>query len=217
MKRILASHARGFTLLEIILALSLTAMLLSMLTAGVYGVVRDWDNNAERLEQDLEQTIAILQLERALQGAFPHSHRDLRTLARHVFFAGAGDELSWVSTVSPQRGDGLTAWRLYSTREGTYLQLAPALSDDPSERLQDAPARLLFAAYRAEFQYLYEDLQFQRRWRSDWPGAVFNILPLAVHVRLIPIDGDVANSLDIVAPLMAIEHRSIRPNLELIR
>jgi general secretion pathway protein J len=214
MSQYTSRHSQGFTLLEIILALSLTAMLLSMLTAGVYGVVRDWDNNAERLEQDLEQTIAILQLERALQGAFAHSYRDMRTLARHVFFTGESDELSWVSTVSPQRTGGLTAWRLYSTREGTFLQLAPALSDEPSDRLQEAAPRLLFADYRAEFQYLYEDLQFQRRWRSDWPGPVFNLLPLAVHVRLVPIDDEMAEPLDIIAPLMAREHRSLRPQLE---
>jgi general secretion pathway protein J len=97
---------RGFTLLEILIALSLTAMLLSMLTAGVYGVVRDWDNNAEGLERTLDQSTALLQLERALQGAFPHSFRNLDTLGREVYFDGRSDELAWVSTVSPQRNPG---------------------------------------------------------------------------------------------------------------
>lgn len=211
-------RSAGFTLLEIMIALSLTAMLLSMLTAGVYGVVRDWDNNAEALENSLDQTIAVLQLERALQGAFPHSFRDTETLVRHVYFDGLADELAWVSSVSPQRNTGLTAWRLFSdASEGLYLQLTPAFSDDPESRLLAAAPRLLLAGYTAEFQYLYEDLQFQRVWRDDWPGREFNILPMAVHVRLIPIDGDTEHELDIVAPVAAREHRSLRPNLELIR
>ena len=122
-----SGRSRGFTLLEIMIALSLTAMLLTMLTAGMYGVIRDWDNNAQGLEETLDEAVAILQLERALQGAFPHSYREADTLARHVFFAGESTALSWVSTVSPQRDAGLTAWRLYDEAgAGIYLQLTVA-------------------------------------------------------------------------------------------
>src|SRR5690606_23660518 len=95
-----ARRAGGFTLLEILIALALTATLLTMLTAGVYGVVRDWDNNAAGLENSLEEAVALLQLERALHGAFPHSYRDMETLGYHVYFDGQADQLSWVSTVS---------------------------------------------------------------------------------------------------------------------
>lgn len=208
----------GFTLLEIILALSLTAMLLSMLTAGVYGVVRDWDDNAAALESSLDQTISLLQLERALQAAFPHSYRDPDTLGRHVFFDGQQDQLSWVSTVSPDRSVGLMAWRLSNDPDlGVMLQLAPALTDDPSLRLAESEMRVLLPGYQAEFQYMYEDLQFSRRWREDWPAFEFNILPMAAHISFVPLDGDTDIELDIIAAIAAREHRSIRPNLELIR
>ncbi|MDP2283569.1 MAG: prepilin-type N-terminal cleavage/methylation domain-containing protein [Pseudohongiella sp.] len=207
-------HAhRGFTLLEILIALSLTAMLLSMLTAGVYGVVRDWDNNAEGLERTLDQSTAVLQLERALQGAFPHSYRNIETLGREVFFDGQDDELAWVSSVSPQRNPGLTAWRLYSVSgEGVYLQLAPALSDYPGARLLDAEPILLISGYRAEFRYLFEDLQFERRWREEWDGATLQSLPMAVHIRLSRTDdGDRNNGIDVIAPILSTQHRTIQP------
>ncbi|HBN14304.1 MAG TPA: hypothetical protein DD407_04630 [Pseudohongiella sp.] len=208
---------RGFTLLEIILALALTATLMTMLTAGMFSVVRDWDNNASALENNLDESIAILQLERALQGAFPHSYRDPETLGRHVYFEGESNQLSWVSTVSPERRDGLTAWRLFwRGDEGVYLQLAPALSDEPTARLDEAEPRLLLPGYRVSFQYLYEDLEFERLWREDWPAFTFSVLPFAVHVRLEPIDDRNVETLDIVAPVNARQHRSIRPNLELI-
>jgi len=206
---------RGFTLLEILIALSLTAMLLSMLTAGVYGVVRDWDNNAEGLERTLDQSTALLQLERALQGAFPHSYRNTDTLGREVYFDGLSEEMAWVSSVSPQRNSGLTAWRLYSVNdEGVFLQLAPALSDHPGQRLLDAEPILLISGYQAEFFYLFENLQFERRWRDEWDGALLQSLPLAVHMRLTRIDNraqDRRDVIDVVAPIRSTQHRSIQP------
>lgn len=215
-----APRSRGFTLLEILIALSLTAMLLTMLTAGVYGVIRDWDDNAGGLETTLDQTVAILQLERALQGSFPHSYRDSETLGRHVYFDGESDRLSWVSSVSPQRNPGLTAWRIYSDEDGrVLLQLAPAFSDDPDERLSAAEPILLLEGYELEIQYLFEDLDFQRRWRDEWSGRDLQSLPNAVYVRLIPIDRSrqsPAELIEIVAPIASTRHRSIEPTQEFL-
>lgn len=213
----------GFTLLEILIALSLTAMLLAMLTAGVYGVIRDWDNNSEGLENTLEQTVAFLQLERSLQGAFPHSYRDPETLGRHVYFDGESERLSWVSSVSPQRNPGLTAWQIFSESNGNVmLQLAPALSDHPGERLDSAEPILLVQGYDLEIRYLYEDLDFARRWRDEWSGMDLQSLPMAVHIRLIPADAsgrgrtDPTQQVDIVAPVFSTRHRSIQPTQEFL-
>lgn len=206
------AESRGFTLIELLLALSLSAMLMTMLTAGVYSVVRDWRDNYRGLDSTLDQTVAALQIERALQGAFAHSYRDLDTLSRLIFFQGDPEELSWVSTVSPQRSGGLTAWRLSSeSGEGVQLQLAPALSNDPRPRLDEADQRLLLPGYTAEFRFLYEDLEENRVWRDTWDGEERLGLPLAVHVLLTPVD-DGGEPLDIVAPIHANTHRSIDPN-----
>lgn len=213
-----AVKQRGFTLLEILIALALTAMLLSMLTAGIYGVVNDWDNNAEALERDLDKAIAILQIERALQGAFAHSYRDTDTLARRVYFDGQQAELAWVSTVSPERSPGMTAWRLYQDpRDGIYLQLSPAFTDNPADRLRQAEPRLLLPGYQMSISYLYEDLEFNRVWRSDWPGFDFNMLPLAVHIQLESVERDNSDPIDIIAVVAVQQHRTVRPNMELIR
>jgi general secretion pathway protein J len=219
MKRQSISHPKGFTLLELLLALALTATLMTMLTAGVYGVIRDWDDNASGLEHTLDETIAMLQLERALLGAFPHSYRDPATLGRHVYFDGEKNELSWVSSVSPQRQSGLTAWRLYSVgNQGIYLQLAPALSDHPGQRLRAADPILLLEGYRVEFSYLYQSSNLDRRWRDSWQAHELLALPLGVHLRLIPTGGNnAANTREIVAPIMANLHRSLQANTELLR
>jgi general secretion pathway protein J len=215
-QRHVAPGQSGFTLIEIILSLALTAMLLSLLSMGMYGVMNDWENDTSALDARLDDTVAILQLERALQGAFPHSYRDPNTLGRFVYFQGEDDVLSWVSSVSPQRSGGLTAWRLESRAgEGVFLQLAPAMSDDPRGRLDDTEPFLLLQNYTASFSYLYEELDFSKRWRDDWPGEELHALPLAVSVVLEPLDSAGAEdaSLNIIARIRAYEHRTLRPNL----
>jgi len=203
----------GFTLIEVVLSLALTAMLLSLLSTGMYAVMNDWENDTAALDASLDETVAILQLERALQGAFPHSYRDVNSLGRLVYFQGEDDTLSWVSTVSPQRSGGLTAWRLESVDdEGVSLQLAPAKSDDPTARLQNTEPVLLLPQYTARFRYLYEELDFSKQWRDDWPGDEMVVLPLAVHVLLTPIEAaDRDQVINIVARIRANEHRDLRP------
>lgn len=208
------SSQRGFTLIEIILSLALTAMLLSLLSTGMYTVMKDWEKDTDSLDENLDETVAILQLERALQGAFPHSYRDEESLGRFVYFKGADDTLSWVSSVSPQRTGGLTAWHLQSIAdEGIYLRLAPAMSDNPDLRLEAADPILLIPHYTAEFDYLYEELDFSKRWRQDWYGEDMQALPLAVSVTLTPIDKDLVptGTLNIIARIRANEHRALRP------
>ncbi|MDT8427970.1 MAG: prepilin-type N-terminal cleavage/methylation domain-containing protein [Pseudomonadales bacterium] len=208
---------QGFTLLELLLAMSLTALLLGLLSAGVYGLVRDWDDNAAGLDRSLDQTIAILQIERALQGAFPHGYRDPETLGQVVYFSGEPEQLSWVSTVSPQRDAGLMAWQLESDpQQGVLLRLAPAFTDDPQPRLQQREAIVLLPGYSASFSYLFNvGNGLDKVWREQWSGATELRLPQAVHVRLTPLAADAPppadTELDIVAPIYAAEHRRIRP------
>jgi len=204
---------QGFTLIEVILSLALTAMLLGLLSTGMYTVMNDWENDTSALDASLDETVAILQLERALQGAFAHSYRNDETLARYVYFSGEDETLNWVSTVSPQRSGGLTAWQLQSVDdEGVYLRLAPAMSDNPQSRLEETEPVLLLANYTARFSFLYEELDFSKRWREDWPGEELHMLPLAVHVLLTPLDSARRNEpLNIIARIRANQHRSLQP------
>ena len=101
-----AARSCGFTLIEVILALALTTLLLGLLSSGVFIVVGDWNRNASLLDASLDGALTILQIDRALHGAFPHSYTNEETLSRQLFFAGESDYLAWVSTVSPQRTPG---------------------------------------------------------------------------------------------------------------
>ena len=202
----------GFTLIEVILALGLTSLILGLLSTGVFLVADDWNRNSDVLDQSLDEALAILQIDRALHGAFPHSFTNEETLSRQLFFTGEDDYLSWVSTVSPQRSAGLTTWELYSVAgEGTYLTLVPAYSDNPSSRLDEAEPMLLFPGYEVEFSYLYEELDENKVWIEEWEAQELLSLPLAVYARFTPAD-DEKELFEIVARIRNNQHRSIQPN-----
>jgi general secretion pathway protein J len=204
----------GFTLVEIILSLGLTALLLGLLSSGVYIVAGDWNRNSDVLDKSLDQALAVLQIDRALHGAFPHSYTNFDTLGREIYFHGEDDYLSFVSAVSPQRSPGLTVWEMYSVAdEGVYLSLVPAFSDNPTERLSESEPILVLENYTAEFSYLYQDLNENRLWIDEWFGEKELSLPLAVYVRFIPERDyeDMNEELEIVARIKNNQHRSIRP------
>ncbi|MCG8415911.1 MAG: prepilin-type N-terminal cleavage/methylation domain-containing protein [Pseudomonadales bacterium] len=207
---------KGFTLIEVMLALSLTAMLLGLLSTGVFVVADDWNRNTDIFDQSLDESLAILQIDRALHGAFPHSFTNRELLSRQIYFTGTDDFISWVTTASPQRRPGLTAWEMFAVRdEGVYLKTVPAFSDDPSLRLEQAEATLILPGHDIELSYLYEDLDESLIWTQEWEGEERLSLPLAIHVRFIPDEDQSAGSVDkeVLARVRNNIHRSIRPNL----
>ncbi len=205
----------GFTLIEVLLALGLTAILLGLLSSAVFMVASDWNRDSDALDRNLDQALAALQLDRALHGAFPHSWLDEEELVRRVYFSGEDETLSWVSTVSPQRATGLAAWRLFNDPDlGVALKLAPAFSDNPDDRLERAEASLLLPGYRASFRYLQTELDESRSWTGAWRGAERLALPQAVYILFEPLD-DAGAPLEIVARIRNERHRSIQPNAAL--
>lgn len=205
-------RSRGFTLLELMLAMALTALLLGMLSAGVYSVVNDWQDEASGLDTMLDKALVVLQLERALVAAFPHSYVHPVRLSRHIYFNGDDTALDFVSAVSPQRSGGLAAWRLYTDDEGLMLKLTPAFADSPDARLDDLDAVNLLPGYRASFRYLLQRDTEEKEWLDAWSGEERQSLPLAVHIVLSPTDAESGEpELEIVAPIRAWRHIQIQP------
>ena len=204
---------RGFTLLELLLSMTLTALLLGMLSAGVYSVVNDWQDESGGLETELDHTLALLQVERALQGAFPHTYIHPERLARFVYFQGDAESLSFVSTVAPQRRSGLTAWRLYTEPgRGVLLQLTPAFSDNPDQRLAAASPTLLLPGYALRVRYLSSQGSDEKVWLDAWPAETMQSLPLAVSLQWLPEDSTL-DTLEVLAPIRANRHQDIEPTL----
>lgn len=206
----------GFTLLELLLALALAAMILTLLAGGSYMVVRDWERSENRLDASLDASLALLQLERALQGAYPHVYKDKKRNRDFIYFAGEKDELTWVSTVAADRDSGLTAWHLARGEEdkGLAVKRVPAFVNNPEKNLREAEAHLLFEKFKVSFEYLYierknrSDETKKEKWRDDWSAEKFQRLPDAVRLRLEPDPGE---PIELIALIAAYEHERLKP------
>ena len=206
----------GFTLLEIMVSMTLTAMLLGMLSAGIYTVVNDWQNETSVLDESLDKSLVLLQIERALFAAFPHSFIDYEeTLNRQVYFYGDEQEMRWVSTVSPQRRTGLTAWKLVSDfDEGLQLTLTPAFSDNPDSRFDELEPTTILNNYTAEFRYLVQRNEDEKEWLDEWDGREMQSLPIAVYIVLTPIDELLDDEiLEVLAAIKTWRHEDLPPTI----
>jgi general secretion pathway protein J len=204
---------QGFTLLELLLSMTLTALLLGMLSAGIYAVVNDWQDESVGLEDELDRALVLLQVERALQGAFPHSYIHPERLARFVYFHGDESSVSFVSTVAPQRSAGLTAWQVYSEPgQGVMLRLTQAYADNPDARLEVAEPVRLLPDYSLRIRYLVSSGIDEKVWLDEWPAEEMQSLPLAVSLHWIPDDGEL-DTLEVLAPIRVNRHEDIEPTL----
>jgi general secretion pathway protein J len=203
----------GFTLMELVIAMTLTAMLLAMLSAGLYGVVNDWQRDTSKLDAGLDQALSVLQLDRALQAAFPHTYVDQEKLARYVFFHGEEDALTFVSTVSPQRQGSLMTWQLIvEPDEGVQVKMTPAFSDDPRARLEALEPVMLLRDYTMEVRYLIQQDIDSKEWLESWDGSERQSLPLAVHIKFIPLAKEQEEEvLEIVAPIRTWRNPDVLP------
>jgi general secretion pathway protein J len=179
-----SSSQDGFTLLEVLIAMTLSVVLLAIVTAGMRTVVDEWqDRSTGPFEDKVDTSLILLQLEQALLGSTPHSYIDQDTLEQNVFFVGTEDTVTWVSSISPQARQELTAWQLTGTeREGVYLRSTPAYADNPTERLENRTGSLILPDYELNVSYLELDEIERPEWLEEWDGVEYQILPMAVRL-----------------------------------
>ncbi len=201
----------GFTLIELIIALSLSTLVMLLLTMGMNLVFKEWTRSSNRLDESLDKVLVLLQIDRALSAAFPHSYRDSKENKKYIFFEGEADKIAWISTISPDRTPGVTAWQLLpSDKSGLEIKIVSAVANDPTERLkQQQSTTIPLAGYKVSFEYLYVDEKFKEdtKWLKKWSAKKLQALPHAVRVYL--DNGE--DSLEIVSVIFAHQHPRFRP------
>ncbi len=213
-----APKQQGFTLLELIISMALAAMVVALLSVGFNLVINDWQRSTDALDEKLDNSLVLLQIERALQGAFTHLYTDAKEKQRYLLFEGKKDRLLWVSTASPQREPGLHAWQIEPGKndQGIALQVVPAFADHPKKRLRKAKAMLLFENYQARFEYLdvdprNKDTELQKsKWLEKWSAKKRQSLPVAVRITLQKND-DKESILEIIGLILAHQHFTLNP------
>lgn len=185
--------SKGFTLLELLIAISLTTILMTVLVVGMNLISRDWQKSNNRLEQKLDESLLLLQLEKAILGTYPYQFKTTDLAKEKVFFNGSESELSWISTVSPNRSAGLMLWRIKSAEDGGLnLSVLPAYPGDLNAQLskydgQHSTHTTYFKDYKISFSYLSGGAKKgalkSKKWTQSWIMKD-NKLPLGIRMKL---------------------------------
>ncbi len=171
---------RGFTLIEVVLALAIVGALLGVMFGGLRLGVAAWRQGDARAEA-LQHARSLSQLlTRALAGAHPYRAGADADAAR-VVFQGEADRIAFVTSTPPMpfaRPIAFAAVSFSRDESGLVVLQKPLPDREPLERLSAAVADPTVTALRLRY------LRPGAGWEPRWDGAQEQALPAAVEVAL---------------------------------
>lgn len=203
-------RAKGFTLIEVIVALSIFSLLL----AGMMLSMRGLAQTAGRLEaQTLENDDLRLVdgfMQRIVGSAVARSYVDPKTQEPTAWFVGSAQMLSWVGNMPARHGlGGISHFRLYllQTESGHQLrlQILPFRGDAVAPDWAVAESRILLDmvdAFRIDYLGMYE-ADWLAQWFDPFALPAFVSLSFTVRGRVWP---------PIIIPL---SNAQLRPGIQL--
>ncbi len=170
---------RGFTLVELLVAVALLALVMLGLLTAMRSFAQTETRIDERIRSD-EDLRVTEQFLRTILGAVSPRTRSVATGApRQIDFAGGADELRWIGVMPARHGaGGLYRFRLF-TRPATaaepsalMLEFAPYVAgfDAPAQPTSVLTRVMVLDIGEIRFRYLDEP-GAEDAWLADWPHS----------------------------------------------
>ena len=191
--RLKCAPTRGFTLLELLVALLLLSLIFILLTSGLQFGTRAWNVGQEEPNSTSEVMTVQKLLRRVLSEARPLMIEATPTVRRHVFFAGNQNSVRFIAPVPEHLGvGGFYEVALYLTDDGgsdNRLEMSWRLfrEAESSSGPQGEERRVALLDKVAQIQFAYfgrPQPQGAARWYDDWQDL--KSLPdlIRMHVTL---------------------------------
>ena len=177
---------RGFTLMEVMIALTIVATLLVISFAGLRVGLAAWQRGDER-GQVLERSRSVNQIiTRTLGSAFPYQTAAIGRETAKLLFEGAPDRVAFVTSVPPFPGADPIAFTAVTLglSKGEAPGLALTQKALPNEKPFDPALTPVFVdgvVTSVRFRYLKDS---KGQWTDQWDGASEKVLPLSIEVTL---------------------------------
>jgi len=189
----------GFTLLELLLALGIVALLLVIVSGGLRVGLTAWQRGEERTAKlDRARSLVVL-LEHGLAGAFPYRVTTETEPEPRILFDGRPDRLTF-ATLSPPLPMGPTtafsAVRLSADDGGLALRQQVLPNRVVLDRLDPMLVDTHTTAVR--FRYLGLDPE---SWQETWDITKEETLPRAVEITLVSGAGARATQQTLTVPI----------------
>ena len=166
-----SSHSeRGFTLIEVLVALTIMAMITAVAFAGLNIGIDSWQRGSRKIDE-LDTRFA---LERLLQ-------RQVALADSHLF-QGNNRELKFISTYSLMTGPSDPVVVSYANDSGQLIYGEMPATEMDQNRPAPLTTQPLGKFSKLDFRYLAEDAQQHHVWLDEWPAG--KALPLAVRIQI---------------------------------
>ena len=174
---------RGFTLIEVVIALTIVATLLVVMFSSLRVGLAAWQRGDERAEL-LERTRSLTQiLARAMSATLSYQKPATARDPARLLFEGEPDRLAFVTAAAPfptAAPIAFTAVTLsHEAGSGLAIRQKPLPNDNAFEGVPPVAVDATVAAVK--FRYLRDS---DRVWTDRWEAATENMLPAAVEVTL---------------------------------
>jgi general secretion pathway protein J len=184
---------RGFTLVEVILAMALLATIMVLLYAGLTFALKSWDAGDANGRNVADRRLGENFMRRELTELFPMRWKNATQLK--FAFEGEKDHVKFVSARAPgiqQGGMSLVGLELRETDRKRDLVMRRALPDDAAldfGPLDKAEPTLLVANVDSiTFSYFGSENDFiEAKWTDKWEFAA--ALPYLVRIKVKMADG----------------------------
>lgn len=193
------ARAWGFTLLEMLVGLTLLGFVVLLLFSGLRLATRSWDAGETRIESVAQQALTFNFIRSLLEQAAPLRWRI--DGEEQVAFFGGTDALDWIAPLPGPEGEGprvllrltlrpfpgepggtlFLSWRLYDVREPGFARLDTM--DEKKERPLVKHVRQIEWAYFGS-----SDGQGEPAWHAQWRER--KQLPELVRLRILPMEGE---------------------------
>lgn len=177
---------RGFTLVEVVIALTIVATLLVIVFAALRVGVSAWQRGDERALA-LEQSRSITQIiTRTLGAAYPYQTSAAGREGARLLFEGEPERVAFVTAAAPFPSAEPIAFTAVTLSQAAASAPGLAITQKalPNERPFDPtlePALVDGAVGNARFRYLRGS---SGEWTERWDAARERVLPVAVEVTL---------------------------------
>jgi general secretion pathway protein J len=178
------ARAKGFTLLELLLALGIVALLLVIVSGGLRIGLTAWQRGEERAAKlDRARSLVVL-LDHALAGTFPYRVATETEPEPHILFDGRPDRLTF-ATFSPPLPMGSTA-AFSAVRLGADDNGGLALRQQvlPNRLELDRLDPILVDIHTTAVRFRYLGLE-PESWQDAWDTTKEEALPRAVEITLV--------------------------------
>jgi prepilin-type N-terminal cleavage/methylation domain-containing protein len=149
-------NKRGFTLIEVLVSLSIMALITGIAFSGLSAGIDSWERGTRRI-QELDRSVSV---ERLLARQLP--------LATKGQFEGNSTTLEFVSSYSLANGPGDPMTVKYSFESGNLVYSEIPLAKYTAGYGEAAVMQSLGAFTEVRFSYLGRDSLENRAWLNEW-------------------------------------------------